>query len=89
MTQARNQSRDRGGMLTGLLPMACPTCFFYTIQVHLSRDGTARIGLDPHGSIIHQENAPTDMTCLMEAISLNWEESLFPDSFSLCQVDGN
>lgn len=40
----------------------------YSIQVHLSGDGTAHFGLDPHVSVISQENAPMDMSSVMEVV---------------------
>lgn len=59
-------SRDHGGtLLTDLFPLIC-----LATQDHLPRDRTTHSGLDPHTSVINQENAP--QICphvhLMEAI---------------------
>jgi hypothetical protein len=69
--------------------MACPTCFFYTTQDHLPRNGTAHSGLSPLTSITDQGNTPQicPQANLMDTF-LN-RVSLFPDNSSLCQVDQN
>lgn len=47
-------SRDHGGtLLTDLFPLIC-----LATQDHLPRDRTTHSGLDPHTSVINQENVP-------------------------------
>lgn len=83
-TQGRDWNRGHGGRpLTGLLSMA----FFYT-QDHLLGDGTTRSGLDPHTSIINQENALHAFVQAKWRYFLSWD-SLFPAYPSLCQVNKN
>lgn len=61
--------------------------FFYT-QDHLLGDGTTRSGLNPHTSIINQENALHAFVQAKWRYFLSWD-SLFPAYPSLCQVNKN
>lgn len=59
----RNWSWDQGETLsTDSFPLMCSATFLYTSQVHLPRDATTHIRLDPPMSINNSENVP--QTCL-------------------------